>query len=100
MSFTTDVKAQIAGNELRPCCMKAQLTAIIQMCSTLNFTSQGMHITMKTENATTAKRMLKYVKELYDVETQLSVIKKNEVKKEQCVCNSSNNKSNGNFKGS
>ncbi|MEG0526600.1 MAG: DNA-binding protein WhiA [Longicatena sp.] len=81
MSFTTDVKAQIAGNDLKPCCMKAELTAIIQMCSTLNFTSEGMHITMKTENATTAKRVFKYVKELYNVETQLSVIKKMKLKK-------------------
>ena len=28
MSFTTEVKAQIAANELHPCCMKAELTAV------------------------------------------------------------------------
>lgn len=81
MSFTTDVKTQIAGNELKPCCMRGELTAIIQMCSTLNFTAQGIALTMKTENATTAKRVFKYLKELYHVETQLSVIKKMKLKK-------------------
>lgn len=81
MSFTTDVKAQIAANELHPCCIRAELTAVLQMCSTLNFTSDGMHLTMKTENATTAKRVFKYLKELYHVETQLSVIKKMKLKK-------------------
>lgn len=81
MSFTSEVKAQIATNELHPCCMKAELTAVLQMCSTMNFTSSGMHITVKTENANTAKRVFKFLKELYHVDTQLSVIKKMKLKK-------------------
>lgn len=81
MSFTTDVKSEIAANELHPCCMKAELSAVLQMCSTINFTSTGMHLTAKTENATTAKRIYKLVKERYDVITGLSVIKKMKLKK-------------------
>ncbi len=81
MSFTTDVKSEIAANELHPCCMKAELSAVLQMCSTINITSTGMHLTAKTENATTAKRIYKLVKERYDVITGLSVIKKMKLKK-------------------
>lgn len=81
MSFTTEVKAQIAANELHECCMKAELSAVLQLCSTMNFTSDGMHITVKTENANTAKRVFKFLKELYQVETQLSIIKKMKLKK-------------------
>ena len=81
MSFTTEVKSQIAANELHPCCMKAELTAVLQMCSTMNFTSEGMHLTVKTENANTAKRVFRFLKELYQVDTQLSVIKKMKLKK-------------------
>lgn len=81
MSFTTDVKAEIAGNELHKCCVKAQLTAVIQMCSTMNFTSNGLHITIKTENANTAKRVWKLLKDEYHVDTQLSVLKKMKLKK-------------------
>ncbi len=81
MSFTTEVKSEIAANELHPCCMKAELSAVLQMCSTINFTSTGMHLTAKTENATTAKRIYKLVKERYDVTTRLSVIKKMKLKK-------------------
>lgn len=81
MSFTTEVKSEIAANELHPCCMKAELSAVLQMCSTINFTSSGMHLTIKTENPTTAKRIYKLVKERYDVTTQLSVIKKMKLKK-------------------
>ena len=81
MSFTTEVKSEIAANELRPCCMKAELSAVLQMCSTMNFTSDGVHLTIKTENPTTAKRIYKLVKERYDVTTRLSVIKKMKLKK-------------------
>lgn len=81
MSFTTEVKSEIAANELHPCCMKAELSAVLQMCSTMNFTSDGVHLTIKTENPTTAKRIYKLVKERYDVTTRLSVIKKIKLKK-------------------
>lgn len=81
MSFTTDVKAEIAANELHECCRKAELCAVLQMCSTMNFTSKGIHLSIKTENATTAKRIYKLLKEQYDVITQLSVIRKMKLKK-------------------
>lgn len=81
MSFTTEVKSEIAANKLHPCCMKAELSAVLQMCSTMNFTSDGVHLTIKTENPTTAKRIYKLVKERYDVTTRLSVIKKMKLKK-------------------
>ena len=81
MSFTTEVKSEIATNELHPCCMRAELSAVLQMCSSITFDSKGMHLTIKTENATTAKRIYRLVKERYDVVTQLSVIKKMKLKK-------------------
>ncbi|MGL5540301.1 MAG: DNA-binding protein WhiA [Erysipelotrichaceae bacterium] len=81
MSFTSEVKAEIANNDLLVCCRHAELSALIQMCATLNFTSSGMHITIKTENATTAKRIYRLIKDLFQVETELSVIKKMKLKK-------------------
>lgn len=82
MSFTSDVKSEISMNELHDCCKKAQLSALMQMCSSLSISSQGLNITIQTENPTTAKRILKITKEMFeDVETQLSVIKKMKLKK-------------------
>lgn len=82
MSFTTEVKTEIAQNEeLKPCCMRAECAALIKMCSTLNFTNSGMHLTISTESAPTAKRILKLMKELYNVTSELSVIKKMNLKK-------------------
>ena len=58
MSFTTDVKKEIAMNELHACCEQAELSAIIQMCASLSLTSFGMSIEMRSENVDTAKRVL------------------------------------------
>lgn len=81
MSFTTDVKAEIASNQLHECCIKAELSALIQMCASLSFTSNGMAIEVKSENANTAKRILKLLKEMFQVSSQLSVLRKMKLKK-------------------
>ena len=81
MSFTSSVKGEIAINELKPCCLKAEASALIKMCSTLNFTSEGMHLTISTESAATAKRILLMMKQLYQIQSELSVLKKMKLKK-------------------
>ena len=81
MSFTTDVKAEVSMNQLHECCAKAQLSALIQMCASLSFTSQGMALEVKSENVNTAKRILKLLKERYHVSAQLSVMRKMKLKK-------------------
>ena len=48
MSFTAEVKNQICGAQWKTCCRKVQLAALIQMCSTMNITSQGMHIRIQS----------------------------------------------------
>lgn len=81
MSFTSEVKKEICMNVLEEHCMKAELSAFLQMCASLNFTSEGMNITCKSENVSSAKRIYQLVKELYHVEIELSVIKKVKLKK-------------------
>lgn len=81
MSFTSEVKSEIAANELHPCCVQAELSAVLKMCSSINFSSDGMHLTFQSENPTIAKRVYKLLKDTYHVETQLSVIKKMKLKK-------------------
>ncbi len=81
MSFTTEVKSEIGQNILKPCCKKAQLSALIQLCSSININNQGLSLAIKTENATTAKRIWLLLKESYDPKMELSVIKKMKLKK-------------------
>ncbi len=81
MSFTSDVKSEISVNELKPCCAKAQLCALVKLCSSLNFASTGMYLTITTENSATAKRILKLMKELYSVKSELAVMRKMNLRK-------------------
>lgn len=81
MSFTTEIKQEIGFNELKDCCAKAELSALVQLCSTLTISNRGMQLLIKTENATTAKRIWKMLKDRYQVQTELSVIRKMNLKK-------------------
>lgn len=81
MSFTSDVKHEISQLDLKECCKKAELSALIKLCSTLNITNSGLNLLIKSENATIAKRIWSLLRELYDVETSLSVVKKMNLKK-------------------
>ena len=81
MSFTSQVKKEISVNEISDCCKKAELSAFLQMSASLNFSSEGMYLSAHSENASTAKRVYQLVKDIYNVETALSVIKKMNLKK-------------------
>ena len=54
MSFTTDVKAEIAQTNLETGAMRAQAAALIQLCSSISISSEGMQLIIRTENAATA----------------------------------------------
>lgn len=81
MSYTTDVKLECANIELKNCCKLAQLSALLKLSADLSISSNGLNMVIKSENPTVAKRMLKLLKELYSVESQLSVMKKLNLKK-------------------
>ncbi len=81
MSFTASVKSEVAANELKACCAKAQCSALVKMCSTLNINANGMYLTIQSESAPTAKKILKLLKENYQIQSELSVLKKMNLKK-------------------
>lgn len=81
MSFTSNVKQECATIELAPCCKRSQLAAFLKMCAELAIRSNQLHLVIKTENPTTAKRILKLLKEQYQIESQLSVMKKMQLHK-------------------
>lgn len=81
MSFTAEVKAEIAQNELHECCAKAELSALVLMCASLSLRKEGAALEIKNENANTAKRIWKLIKERYQIAAQLSVLRKMKLKK-------------------
>lgn len=81
MSFTTEVKQEISSIARQDTAKKAELSALIQMCSNLSIRKEGISILIQSENANTAKRIWSLVKERYQIEGQLSVVRKVKFKK-------------------
>ncbi len=81
MSFTQEVKHEVANIELNACCQKAQTAALIQLSSSVVIKNHKLELSIKTENATTAKRVFKLMKEQFQAEMKLSVMKKMNLKK-------------------
>ena len=81
MSFTTDIKQEIANCQLEKHCKRAQLSALIQLTSSLTISSGQMGVLVRSESPTTSKRIVYLVKDLYDVQTKLQVAKKTNLKK-------------------
>lgn len=81
MSFTTDIKQEIANNELAIHCEKAQLSALIQLTSSLTISNGNLGILVRSESPTTSKRVVYLLKKLYKVDTDLQIAKKTNLKK-------------------
>lgn len=81
MSFTVDIKQEIASLELNKACSKAQLSALIQCTASLTISSKGLAIVSRSESPTTSKRVVALLKKLYKSKTDLSVSKKSNLKK-------------------
>ena len=81
MSFTTEIKQELSQNKKKKCCAKAELSALIQMTSSISINNRKLSISIRTENPTTAKRIVELLKKLYKVKTNLVVSKKSNLKK-------------------
>ena len=81
MSFTTQIKQEIANNDLKSHCAKAQLSALIQLTSSLTISKGNLGILVRSESPTTSKRIIYLLKKLYKVDTKLQIAKKTNLKK-------------------
>lgn len=81
MSFTTVIKQELARNELKLCCKKAQLASLVKLTSSISISNKGFNLTFKSENVTTIKRIVQLLKSLYKVNTEIVVVQKNNLKK-------------------
>lgn len=81
MSFSVEVKREITSLPLKPCCQRAQLSAFLHINSNLLIINRGMKLQIKTENATIAKYLFSGIKDRYEVDIELSVEKKQHLKK-------------------
>ncbi len=81
MSFSSEVKQEVAQKIMSGNDARAELSALIQMTSSLSLSSQGMTILVTVENAAVARTIYRLCKERYGGEISLFVKKKMNLRK-------------------
>jgi cell division protein WhiA len=81
MSFASETKKELTNLEVKGCCSKAELSALIRMNGSLSFSNRELVVDIQTENAAIARRIYTLVKMNYEVQVELLVRKKMRLKK-------------------
>ncbi|ALC88866.1 sporulation regulator WhiA [Bacillus sp. FJAT-18017] len=81
MSFASETKKELTNIEAKPCCQKAELSALIRMNGSLSYSSRKLVVDIQTENAAIARRIYTLIKKNYQTEVELLVRKKMRLKK-------------------
>ncbi|MBQ1508481.1 MAG: DNA-binding protein WhiA [Erysipelotrichaceae bacterium] len=81
MSFTSEIKQEIAYNDLKDCCKRAELSALIQFTSSLTMDEGKWVLLVRSENPTCSRRIVYLLKKRYGIRTQLTVVQKTNLRK-------------------
>ena len=82
MSFSTDVKNELARLEPRDAnCDKAELLALLRMSGAIILRGMNIGIHFSTENAALARRVLRLLKDNYQVQTEVVITRSRRLKK-------------------
>ncbi|WP_044641246.1 DNA-binding protein WhiA [Risungbinella massiliensis] len=81
MSFTSETKKELTQIEKKPCCKKAELSALVRMNGTMQIVNRHMILELLTENPATARHIFSLLKSIYQVQPEVLVRKKARLKK-------------------
>ncbi|MCA1031534.1 DNA-binding protein WhiA [Bacillus timonensis] len=81
MSFASETKKELTNIQVKDCCAKAELSALIRMNGALSFSNKKIVVDIQTENAAIARRIYTLLKKGYEVTVELLVRKKMRLKK-------------------
>ncbi|WP_243290345.1 DNA-binding protein WhiA [Bacillus sp. FJAT-47783] len=81
MSFASETKKELTNIEVKPCCLKAELSALIRMNGSISFSNRKFIVDVQTENAAIARRIYTLTKKQYEIPVELLVRKKMRLKK-------------------
>lgn len=81
MSFASEIKQETAMKIMKGSDERAELSALIQMCSSLSLSSRGMALVVTLENAAVARKIYSLVKERYHADIELYVKRKMNLRK-------------------
>ncbi|KEF40258.1 hypothetical protein M670_00281 [Schinkia azotoformans MEV2011] len=81
MSFASETKKELTNTEMKNCCAKAELSALIRMNGSMSFMNRKIMVDVQTENAAIARRIYTLLKREYNISVELLVRKKMRLKK-------------------
>lgn len=81
MSFAGDIKSEISLHEMQDAEAEAELSALIQMTSSLSISSRGLTLLCTTENASVARVIYRLCRDLFDAGITPSVKRRVNLKK-------------------
>ena len=81
MSFASETKKELTNIEVKDCCSRSELSALIRMNGSLSFSNRKLVVDIQTENAAIARRIYTLIKRNYQVQVELLVRKKMRLKK-------------------
>ncbi|MGI6509951.1 MAG: DNA-binding protein WhiA [Erysipelotrichaceae bacterium] len=81
MSFASRVKDEITRLQLDEDHKRGLLSGLLQSLASIGISNKGISLTLKTSNSNIAKRAAVDLRDLYDVTSQLSVIKQQKLHK-------------------
>jgi DNA-binding protein WhiA len=81
LSFASETKKELTNLEVKSCCAKAELSALIRMNGSLSFSNRKLTLDIQTENAAIARRIYTLIKKSYNASVELLVRKKMRLKK-------------------
>ncbi len=81
MSFASETKKELTNLDVKPCCIRAELSALIRMNGSLSVSNHKVTVDIQTENAAIARRIYTLLKKAYQVQVELLVRKKMRLKK-------------------
>ncbi|MBM4760813.1 DNA-binding protein WhiA [Bacillus sp. B15-48] len=81
MSFASVTKKELTNLEVKECCSKSELSALIRMNGSLSFSNRELVVDIQTENAAIARRIYTLIKMNFQTQVELLVRKKMRLKK-------------------
>lgn len=82
MSFSAQTKGELARLvEPKTCCKTAELSALLRMDGSIQISGRRIYINITNENAAVARKIFSMVRQIFGVQTEVLVQKKNKLKK-------------------
>lgn len=67
MSFSKEVKRELATIKIEECCLRAELHQMIRLRSSIGLNNKNFTITLSTTSLATSRRIVYLIKTIYDV---------------------------------